>query len=186
MKRDVAAVAIAGAAQLEVEVIVRAMDNLKKSYETAVRRLEEQLRDADALYADYLGGEHYTEALAAELGDELAMIALFRVVELNTLKALRFRYKNKAKDLYRFDTLGPKLKTDLNLELSSLSGFTAVNEIRLINNAIKHENKVTTMLAKAYPAWTEGDELCGLDAAFKRLSPDVSNYLNAFAYAVIP
>jgi hypothetical protein len=159
---------------------------LKEAYDSAVCRLEKELRDADALYADYLGDEDYAEALTVDLGDELAMIALYRVVELNSLKALQFRYGTKAKSLYRFDALEPRLRADLNLELSSLSGSTSVNEIRLINNAIKHENKATAALATAFTAWTEDAELHELDKVFKRLSPDVPNYLDALALAVIP
>jgi hypothetical protein len=57
-----------------------------------------------------------------------------------------------------------------------LQGFPEINEIRLINNAIKHDGKVNRALA-AYPGWVIGDELKNLDAAFSRLAPGAKLYM---------
>jgi hypothetical protein len=61
--------------------------------------------------------------------------------------------------------------------LPSVPHFRAIDELRLLNNAIKHEGKVTKQLSQKYRRWCEGKKLEGLDQAYDRLRPKVPVYI---------
>lgn len=66
-----------------------------------------------------------------------------------------------------------------------LPEFNAVNELRLLNNAIKHEGVISKQLAKNYPHHGQfGDELTDLSISFERLEPIACKYIKAL-YAIL-
>lgn len=186
MAKQVIVECAGGLASLQIRLIGRFIANLRTTYEAEAKRLDAMMNEADNQdYADYLADEHLTEIDVVELGGQLAMVALYRVVELNTKALLRFRYHGAAADLYKIDALRQKLLSDFNVDLRNLTNFASVDEIRLINNAVKHDGKVSSALAH-YPGWTRGDALEGLEAVFDRLSPAVPDYLMALGNVVVP
>ena len=83
------------------------------------------------------------------------------------------------------------LECILPFSMVSIEKYNAVNEIRLINNAIKHEGKITEILIKKYPHWKKlhgivnNNEILNLifdelDEAYIRLRPDAEEYLYSF------
>ena len=73
--------------------------------------------------------------------------------------------------------------------MSTINPRKAQKTLRLLNNSIKHEGKVSTELAKEFPQWTQGAELSELDKAFQRLLPEVKKYVADLAerlYAAAP
>ncbi len=173
-------------ASLQIRLIRRYIENLRTTYEAEAKRLDAMMSQADNQdYADYLADEHLTELDVVELGGQLAMVALYRIVELSTKALLRFKYHGAAANLYKIDALRQKLRSDFNVALSSLTNFSSADEIRLINNAVKHDGKVSSALAQ-FPGWTRGEALEGLEAAFERLSPAVPDYLMALGNVVVP
>jgi hypothetical protein len=188
MSRDVIIDAAAELARLEIDSVARFLDNLKSAFDDEVRRLGELITKADREYADVLGDEFSSEKEVVELGEQLAIVAAYRVVELLSKRVLAFsKYgPKKAGELFRFDRLKDALRKDFGVDISTLDGFAGVNEIRLINNAVKHDGLVSHALAEAYPQWKEGAELKGLREAFERLSGSPSQYVRALAAAVIP
>jgi hypothetical protein len=186
MANQVIAESAAALARLQIAVIQRFVSNLRDTYETEAKRLGALIDEADRQdYADYLADQHLTEVEVVELGGQLAMVALYRVIELSTKSLLRFRYRGAAASLYKFDVLAARLQSDLSVDLRSVTNFASIDEIRLINNAVKHDGKVSNALSQ-YPGWTRGDELTGLEQAFDRLAPSVPDYLIALAKVVVP
>jgi len=55
--------------------------------------------------------------------------------------------------------------------------YRAVNELRLLNNAVKHAGRVTAELAREYPRWKQGRKLTGVGAAYERLRRPVPSYI---------
>jgi len=110
-----------------------------------------------------------------ETADQLTFVGLYRVVELR-LKALLNRFVANPEDLekvFKFKQLTNLLKNQFSIDIADLQGFKAINEIRLINNSVKHDGKVGRELADTFGHWRKGDPLNGLEPAFKRLSPRV-------------
>lgn len=112
------------------------------------------------------------------LADELSIVALYRVVELNTARIVVYEFGPAAKQkASRIDGVKDLLMKNMGLKLETVPHYRAINELRLLNNAIKHEGVVSDDLAKAFPRWKRGSALSGLDKAYKRLGPRVPIYI---------
>lgn len=111
------------------------------------------------------------------LGYELSIIALYKKVELKISKlASRFIENANKKKFSYYKTL---IKAFPFME--NLSGFKSYQELRLLNNAIKHESIVSSELAENFSTWTLGEELKDLDKAYDRLLPGVLEFVSNFA-----
>ena len=55
------------------------------------------------------------------------------------------------------------------------ASLTAFDELRRLNNTVKHNGTVNTELA-TYPGWTQGEPLGVFSDAYPRLSPGGSAY----------
>jgi hypothetical protein len=122
------------------------------------------------------------------LAERSAVLALYQVVELNTVKILAWRWGRDnvtRKQLFKVDRLKRELKSQLQLDVEALTGYAAVDELRLLNNAIKHRGVVTPELAK-YPGWVVGERLANLSAFVERVATEVPKYLEVLATRVVP
>lgn len=96
--------------------------------------------------------------------------------------------------MHRFGTAAGRKASNIKALCSFLQGqginieriphYRAVNELRLLNNAIKHAGRVTAELAREYPRWTQYKELAALGAAYDRLKRHVPSYVFRFAERV--
>lgn len=137
------------------------------------------------MHIDHLAGEHEVLESIKELAEQLAIVALYRVVELNIKQILRWRYTpEEVKRLETIKQIINRLNRD-GIHLEKVVHFKGADEARLLNNAIKHKNRVTKQLAK-YSRWKEGKELKNLREAYMRLSPDIPKFLGFLAEKVVP
>ncbi|EIA9327389.1 hypothetical protein K7103_004356 [Vibrio parahaemolyticus] len=110
----------------------------------------------------------------SDLVDELSILALYKRIELKHNDLVKF-FHYSDKGIYRWE----KLKKVLPDEVQSIPEFNAVNELRLLNNAIKHEGCVCDELVEHYPSYGKiGDEFTELDITYERLKPAVCIYVN--------
>jgi hypothetical protein len=162
---------------LEIQVIHRFVENVREMYAFEDKKLADLLDKTDDSYHEgYLEEQQSIEGGVFALGGQLAMVALYQVIELSTKALLRPKYKKKADKFYKFDALKIKIKKDFGVDTETLTNAAAVAEIRLINNAVKHEGRVSPQLAKQFGTqfgWKKGSRLEGLEQAFDRLSPSV-------------
>lgn len=115
-----------------------------------------------------------------KLGHELCIVALYRQIEIHTKRVAKRNFPSlNERQLFNIATM----KSELPFDLEALPNFAALDELRLLNNAIKHEGLVSEDLAKSFPALREGDELADLDKAYERLLPLVQQYTKAFVSA---
>lgn len=111
------------------------------------------------------------------LSDQLSIVALYRVVELKTKMVLKCFCKDENKiDSLSIDKVKSILKKEFGIDIDQIQSFIHIDELRLLNNAIKHQNKVTSNLAK-FNGWMEGEELKDLSKIFERISPEVPKYV---------
>jgi hypothetical protein len=121
----------------------------------------------------------------AGLADQLAIVALYRVVELNTGRILRHKFgATVAGKTSRIDRVGDLLNKQLGVNIESVPHYRAVNELRLLNNCIKHEARVSKQLADGYSRWKQGAKLTDLDATYERLRAKVPAYIFRLAQRV--
>ena len=125
---------------------------------------------------DSLIDEHYFLDEAKKLSHELAIIALYKKIEITTNRVVSIAYPDiSSKSLYRIDQLKKEL-TKKGIQIDSLPHYAAMDEVRCLNNDIKHNGVVSDKLA-LYPCWIKGSSLQDLEVAYTRLAPLCSLYM---------
>lgn len=154
----------------------RKLKSLDEKYKNLSEDDVEDPMDLDG-YKNHLEDIMISTYSAKTLGYELSIIALYKKVELKISKlAPRFIEDSDKKKFSYYKTV---IKTFPFIE--NLNGFKSYHELRLLNNAIKHESEVTPELAEHFPAWTVGEELKGLGKAYDVLLPGVLEFVSNFA-----
>ena len=171
--------------RLDHEDIDEFLDHLNASVNRRIKKLEDEYknltvdqfedpRDIDA-YRDHLGDIITSSYDAKALGDELSIIALYKKVESKTGRiAKRLIPAASHKNLSYFKQFCEVLPFDIK----TINGFASFNELRLLNNSIKHGEVVSQELSDSFPSWIVGAELNGLDRAFARILPGVETYVS--------
>ncbi len=112
-----------------------------------------------------------------ELVYELAIIALYKKIEIIIKRAIKIVYPQiDQKKLFYFNILKKELKNK-NIEIEAFTNYQAMNELRCLNNCIKHSHIVNHELAN-YVGWQKDKRLSGLQTAFIRLNPLCQQYLD--------
>lgn len=151
-----------------LSIVIRATESkikhLQKEHDELTEERFVHPSDIDS-YRDMLIEDMIETDSLQKIAEELAIISLFKNIEI--------KVSNVVKRL-KPDCLKRKLNSILDNVISNIKevdGYDAYNELRLINNAIKHAGIVTLELAESYPHWKEGDELKDLGSIYNRLLP---------------
>jgi hypothetical protein len=173
------------------------LDEFRSHLETSLKRRQRSLQEqydelADDQFHDAQDMDGYKSHLAEQmsdaaevqkLADELTIIALYKQIELHSKRVAIKNFPDlNVKQLFNIATM----KKVLPFDIEALPNFAALDELRLLNNAIKHEGKVSWELAQKFPFWVQGEELKELGKAYSRLLPMSKDYVRAFvssAYA---
>ncbi|HCJ6321768.1 hypothetical protein [Citrobacter sedlakii] len=153
----------------------RRINKLKKEYDNINERTfdsDEHAFDIDG-YKDHLVDLMINASNIKSLSDELSILALFKSVEVKISKVIDKKFYNNGKKRF----IGKLKLITRHEEVETLAGYDAYNELRLINNAIKHEGMVSNELATAYSSWIEDEELKDIDTAYNRLLPQVKYFV---------
>jgi hypothetical protein len=154
-----------------------------KSREERLERLAAQIRrhapHDDRLIDDFAQFDDF-----AALSAEFAIIGLWRCVELYR-KTATFIASGKRTGFRTFQYEYPKFQRELSrLRISEqrIRCARSVNELRCLNNAIKHSRRVDDKLAKI-PRWRgkRGRELGNLEGHYTRLRSAADRYVSDLA-----
>ena len=168
-----------------------ALDEFRDHVGTSVRMRQKSLQvEWDCLTGDqfldpgdiegyrvHLGDQMNEAGDVQRLADELCIVALYRQVELHTKRVATKNFSTA--DVDRLLNYSPSMTTR-PFDITALPDFAAFNELRLINNAIKHQGKVSGPLSENFPKWVLDSEFRDIGAAYSRLMPLVKNYMYAF------
>jgi hypothetical protein len=173
-------------------------DEKSKDLDKKALRIKSNAGEDDANYKndkhiygvdDYLFGIKCVYAHILKEESMLLIVGLYRVCELNINKVLSWRYSNQKelKQLSQWDNLKKRLLRD-GIDIEKISGYCEVNELRLLNNTIKHEGKVSSNLSSSYSNWKVGAEFETIELGRKSdaFSKVVPCFVLDFAIEVIP
>lgn len=122
------------------------------------------------------------------LASHFAVIALYRVVETRSKLIARCYYGIHDMDkklLGSMKSLPGAINKHLGVDVKTLSHFFDIDELRLVCNAVKHEDsRVTDELAKKYPAWEAGKRIGNLFPFYYQARILVAPFLTSFASAL--
>ena len=176
-------------AERDVEQVAEYRRLFAEKHEDDLEALRERAGDEDDGVEFYADEAWLLDELLA-LATEMAVVALYRVVEVHTGRILRWRWKAddlKKEQTYRFDRLKKWVCRELGTDLTELPGYDAVNELRLANNAVKHADGKASSALRGRKGWVKGEELVPrLDDLFERVAPHIPEYLRALAEIVVP
>jgi len=186
-------------AKFDVGILKEFRDHLEKHFVQQKQDLEKKALEIQKRFPqnskeygydidDYLDDTNHLFKEIVKIGDMLLMIGLYRIVELKTKNALKWRYEGgEAKLLQRFDWKKVKQRLEKDgIKIDDISYYSEIDELRLINNAIKHMGKVTQELSAEYPEWNAGDEFNNLSTKFYRYCEIIPKYVHKLVIKVVP
>ena len=124
--------------------------------------------------------EHYEFVIERQFKEEFKEGFLIMGMELLVLglyKQHEVHIKNYVKN--QFPELSESKQEDYCKLNKNLNEFVSINELRLINNCIKHEGIVSSALANKYTYWKKGSDLGDLSSVYDRLKYKVKDYVIA-------
>lgn len=166
-------------ADYAIEDIDRFREHVRDGCVQRLRTLEERAGRLPLLAQEFLAGGETSELdTISRLADQLSIVALYRAVEVNAGRMLAHEFgRAAAREASNICRLKRFLRTRKGIELASLPHYRAIDELRLLNNAIKHVDLVTKELAENYHRWREGEELSELGTAYERLRGKVPSFI---------
>jgi len=161
----------------DIDGFVNFAREARKSEEERLERLAAQTRRADD--DDWLADVSAQIDDFAALSAEFAIIGLWRCVELYRKRAIR------AAKAVPGEAAAARVRklSKLGIPTQRIRCATTVNELRCLNDAIKHARSVDGELAKL-PRWRgkRGRELGNLEGHYARLRSAAERYLSNLAY----
>ncbi len=114
-----------------------------------------------------------------KLSSQMSIIALYRTVELHTKDVIRWHFPSiDTSGFYNLKSMKKSLSSH-GLQLDTINSYSDFDELRALNNAIKHNGFASDELEKY--GWVLGESLDNLDAAFERLVPKINEYIDDLA-----
>jgi hypothetical protein len=117
------------------------------------------------------------------LSDELAVIALYRKLEIDTKKALKIVFPQESPKTFSYWRDLKRFLVTQGIDITLLPEYSVVNELRLINNCLKHSGVVDKELG-AIDGWNQGKDLEGLGEHLYRLAEGTEQYMSALIDAL--
>jgi hypothetical protein len=165
-------------AEYAADDIDRFREHVAEARQARQRSVDSRAAKLPSAAQEFLADELYELNMVSRLADQLSIVALYGVVELTIGRMLAHEFGKPAeKTASDIGKLSDLLKTQKGIDIKTVPHYRAIDELRLLNNAVKHAGRVTKKLAASYPRWKEGDELTGLNLAYDRLRPKVPAYI---------
>lgn len=150
------------------------------------RYIEQRAHELPEDLQEHLAYEYQKLEAISDLADEFSIIALYRAIETLTGRMLAHEFGPSAQRWAgNITILKQQLQNQKGVDLEKVPHFRVMNELRLLNNSIKHnDSKVSQELSRNYPRWKQGKPLTLLDQAYNRLSPRVPTYIYRLAESI--
>jgi hypothetical protein len=146
---------------------------------------EDELRTLLQSISDYYGLSHETKDILSNY----MLVASFSFYEKAFKKLLDLTGNLTAAQLsncYKKKEAKSLLKSKFNIEYELLTDYKKIEELRCLNNDIKHNGLVGSELAAANTKWTLGQPIANTYDDFKRLIDGPKNLLRDLASKIEP
>jgi hypothetical protein len=158
----------------DIEVVMETVWNVKKSVQSKPNKYTEQLKEAAQKYGERSEGYEFTldlltdrlhiDQLAVETVILLAPIGMYMIVEKAHGAYLRLLYGEGYQDLkddrYMIKVMDKYFRQACpGFQRTSVASHDVVEELRCVNNSIKHSGIVDEKLASTNPFWKQDDRI---------------------------
>ncbi|MEI9598029.1 hypothetical protein V5030_02075 [Moellerella wisconsensis] len=148
------------------------MDEQSKVFKQEIIDDPNYSNDDKDLQLSFIDDELYNSASIKNLLDELAIIGLYKTIEIKIKKIAKLSNiftDSEIKNFYLYDKLKASFK-DKGIDLEKLDYSSEYNELRLVCNCLKHSGIVDKKLSEFdSKKWIEGAEITNCKAIFERL-----------------
>jgi len=106
------------------------------------------------------------------LGEELAIIGLYKTIEIAIKRACKLSGKFNDEEIYEMYITKKLIKNfnNIKIDIKIIDGFTSFEELKLLNNSLKHEGTINKNLLKINPKiGKEGEKIKNSAEHFNRL-----------------
>lgn len=106
------------------------------------------------------------------LGEELAIIGLYKTIEIAIKKACKLSGKFNDEEIYEMYITKKLIKNfnNIKIDIKIIDGFSSFEELKLLNNSLKHEGTINKNLLKINPKiGKEGEKIKNSAEHFNRL-----------------
>ncbi|WP_337127525.1 hypothetical protein [Proteus terrae] len=132
---------------------------------------------------DHIQDEVFNAGKAIELYNELSFIALYKTMEINIKNAAIYSdlfTQEQIKKFFKIDELIKEFKK-IKIEIKKIEKYSSFNELRVLNNCIKHSGLVTKGLENIDSAYgKKGDTIKIPSNRFEQLLNDNMEFLSFF------
>lgn len=122
------------------------------------------------------------------IGEELAIIGLYKSIEIAIKKSIKLTgkfSKKKLEELHKIEKFIEYFK-DINIDVESIEGFNSFNELRLLNNCLKHSGFISKALMNVNPSlWKKGEKIDNSAETFSRLLYPSIDFLKELGNKII-
>lgn len=150
-------------------------DHVEKQARTSAQRIEESddlSEDEKEQQLEFLSDEMNYAKEAQELAEELAIIGLYKTIEIRISKAAKasnLLNNSKVKELFITEKLIEHFNS-INIDMISVLHFNEFKELKLLNNCLKHSGYVSQSLADTNPSvWSKDQKITDFAKHFRRL-----------------
>ena len=152
-------------AEDEVDDVDRFREHVHDARAKRQSALQKRAESLPLEVQEFLADETRELDIISRLADQLSIVALYRVVETNTGRMVAHEFgKAAAKKATYIEELKKLLREKKGVELTRVPHYRAIDELRRLNNEIKH-------------AGLEGKKLDTLGMAYARFRPKVPAYI---------
>ncbi len=159
--------------RFEIEKILKFVDQVKRQNLSDSKQYEKEYSEiVNSELSEDLSGNFYRESIEDlfydlkqinNLSEQLTIIALYKLTELQMKSVLNFFINDtkKTEGSFQIKVLKKIIKNNFGFSLSQVSSFKKIDELRLLNNSIKHQGTVSKALSN-FGGWKEGDKIISL------------------------
>ncbi|MDE2310466.1 MAG: hypothetical protein KGL01_06510 [Betaproteobacteria bacterium] len=143
-------------------------------------------KEEKAYLIDTLSDECFLSEKTTELAGEMMVVAFYKTIEIAIKDMLKFSglfTEAQIRSFYRIAELKKQVSKKI-CNIEKLNGFNVYDELRCINNCIKHSGKVNDELSK-YPNWKKGSKLSNLDKKYWRLKAGVNGFVKSLQKEIL-
>ncbi|EGR2261145.1 TPA: hypothetical protein ACPVZZ_001874 [Vibrio parahaemolyticus] len=150
-------------------------DHVEKQARASAQSIEESddlSEDEKQQQLEFLSDDMNYAKEAQELAEELAIIGLYKTIEIRISKAAKASNllgNSKIKELFKTEKLIEHFNL-INIDVKSVLHFNEFKELKLLNNCLKHSGYVSQSLADANPSvWSKDQKITDFAIHFRRL-----------------
>lgn len=159
-----------------VDRFLELTDTARRSEQRSLEKLQAQI--ADNIPDDWLVDDFAQLKDFSHISTGFAIVGLWRCVELYRKRVLAFTLGGHVDETrYEYKKFVKRLAS-LSIDEAKIRCSRSANELRCVNNSVKHSGRVDDELAQfRYWRRKEGDELGNLEPHYHRLRPLAEKYL---------